>query len=660
MSESVKEIDVSLRAMLDAIPSRVFLKDGETGKVVYCNEACAKALGCTAEQIIGRTSYDLFSKEQAGQHSADDELVLLSGQKVEMTLENETGSAGKHVFHTTKTRYVDPNGRVYILGLADDVTDLAVAMQDLEDRNLELSVYQKLNRSVSVHIEYNKDAQDFMDTKKTDWSENAADFFVVEGREGARPVELMDLIPEEDRKILIDTLNEGVRSKEPVREFSCEFRSSMGSDKNRWYLFTGEFRLNPETSSKELFGLISDINDTKENQRLTEELKVACEAAKSANEAKTRFLFNMSHDIRTPMNAIIGYTSMAKKYAEEPDRVRDYLGKVEISGHQLLDLINQVLEMSRIESGKVVLREDEVNIRENLENLETILKTAADAKNIDFSCRLADVSHEDVLTDASRLSQILLNVISNAVKYTLNGGRVSCTVREEETDQAGVSRYVYTVEDTGIGMSKEFVEHIFEEFSRENTSTVSKVEGTGLGMTIVRKLTDLMNGTVSIESEQGIGTTVTISLPLKYIEKTASDQKKEEDAEDISIEGMRILVAEDNEMNREIAKVLLEECGVIVDEVEDGEAAVEKIKNAEPGQYDLVLMDIQMPKMNGYEATKQIRALEDPEKNRIPIIAMTANAFEEDRRAAFAAGMNEHIAKPISEETLKKALKEFK
>ena len=520
-----------------------------------------------------------------------------------------------------------------------------------------------------------------------------------------------------------------------------------------------------------------------DTQELNAKLQVAVEKAESANRAKSTFLSNMSHDIRTPMNAIIGFTTLALSNIDDTDRVKDYLGKTLASSNHLLSLINDVLDMSRIESGKIHLEEVEVNLSDVLHDLKTIVSGQIYAKQLELYMDAMDVTDEDVYCDKTRLNQILLNLLSNAIKFTPAGGTVSVRVRQLAGKVHGCGQYEFRIKDNGIGMSQEFAQKIFEPFERERTSTVSRIQGTGLGMAITKNIVDMMGGTIEVQTAQGKGTEFTVCVPMRAqteqrpvekiteleglkalvvdddfntcdsvtkmlvkvgmraewtlsgkeavlrarqsiemsdvyhayiidwrlpdmngIEVTRQIRSLHDDTpiiiltaydwSDIEVEakaagvtafcskpmfmsdlretlmsalgqkpadavqgllpeknadfkGKHILLVEDNELNREIAQEILREYGFLVDSAENGAVAVEKVSTAAPGSYDLLLMDVQMPIMDGYTATRKIRALDDPARAKLPILAMTANAFDEDRRNALESGMNGFLSKPI-------------
>ena len=380
-------------------------------------------------------------------------------------------------------------------------------------------------------------------------------------------------------------------------------------------------------------------------------LQDALANAESASRAKTTFLNNMSHDIRTPMNAIVGFTTLASHHIDDKDMVSDYLAKISVSSQHLLSLINDVLDMSRIESGNVTIDESEVNILELIDSLRSLVEGDAKAKGVNLVFDVHGIEHSTVVTDRLRLNQVFINILSNAVKFTPEGGTITFSATEAPATSADLADFEFRIKDTGIGISDEFQKTIFDAFSRERTSTVSGIEGTGLGMAITKNIVDMLGGAISVKSEVGVGSEFVVELPCHVcgtIESAAPAPVQPHNAEDEprDFTGKRVLLAEDNEMNQMIAEAILNEVGLEVDIAADGSIAVEKVASADAGYYDIVLMDIQMPKMDGYEAARQIRNLPENAKASVPIVAVTANAFEEDRQIAMQAGMNGHLAKP--------------
>ncbi len=379
----------------------------------------------------------------------------------------------------------------------------------------------------------------------------------------------------------------------------------------------------------------------------------------SANRAKTAFLNNMSHDMRTPMNAIVGFTDLAAEHADDSEQVRSYLDMISVSSHHLLSLINDVLDMSRIESGNLNIEEENVDLKELIDDIRLITQTDAEAKNLELSIDTEGIQHGNVVTDRLRLSQVLLNILSNAVKFTPDGGTIRFNAEERLSESEETAEYVFRIKDNGIGMSEEFRTTIFDAFTRERTTTVSGIQGTGLGMAITKSIIDKMGGSITVQSEEGKGSEFIVSVPFKVTSAPESKASKTDAAEgeqQHDFTGKRVLLVEDNEMNRMIATAILEKTGVAIDIAENGQVAVDKVKAAEAGYYDIILMDIQMPVMDGYEATRQIRALEDPGKAKTPIVAVTANAFEEDRKITMAAGMDDHLSKPYEVPAIMKTM----
>ena len=380
----------------------------------------------------------------------------------------------------------------------------------------------------------------------------------------------------------------------------------------------------------------------------------SADEARKANEAKTRFLFNMSHDIRTPMNAIIGFAHLLRLNIADAKKSLDYLGKIEDSSKLLLMIINQVLEMARIESGKTVLNAEPMSIRASVESLNTVFEPSVHEKELQYSCKL-DFKQDTILCDKTKFEEIILNIVSNAIKYTEPGGKVCLSIIEQPQADSAKAGYVITVEDTGIGMQADYLPHIFEEFSREHTTTETKVVGTGLGLPIVKSLIELMGGTIAVESTAGVGTKFTIQLAFEVAANVTSQEEQSKQTEQFSADGKRILLAEDNALNAEIAVTILKNAGFSVTHAEDGIKCIEELVKMPPDYYDVILMDVQMPHMDGYTATKEIRRLPDA-RAKIPIIAMTANVYEEDKQRAFASGMTGFLAKPLNIQEMLKVL----
>ena len=454
----------------------------------------------------------------------------------------------------------------------------------------------------------------------------------------------------------IQTMAARLHNKESM---SSEFKKKNGS----WFLsmvVPQSYDKNGNVTSV-LFAN-RDVTDEKLRElKQEEELREAKLKAECANKAKSSFLFNMSHDIRTPMNAILGYAQLMENELKGKDlpETSEHLKKLQQSGNLLLSIINNVLDMARIESGRMEIDENYGRIEDIRQTLFEIFEDEAKKKNLALHYTI-NVEHENILTDTTKVKEIFVNILSNAIKYTPAGGSVMVDIDELPCEEPGYMIVRTRVSDTGIGMSQDYLSKIFEAFTRERNTTKSKITGSGLGMSIVKKYVDLLGGTIDVESELGKGSTFTVTLKHRIADESYYVKKHAENPESCSeiLEGRNILLAEDNDLNAEIAEAILERAGLKTERVEDGIQCVNRIMQMPVGTYDVILMDIQMPKMDGYKATQEIRNLPDKDKACIPIIAMTANAFEEDKREAIAAGMNEHIAKPVQADKLLSILSE--
>ncbi len=559
--------------------------------------------------------------------------ILESGEPTEFIIRWPTDNKECVYMKNRLVPYEDDDGtKKIVLGVLD-VTSEKKAKMELEEKNVYLGHFLNGFKSAYIvdlenntfeilHMEH-----DFLKHFKTNGTEKDMNYFIE------------NHVHPEDRDIIRKMSNRHYVKKilETQNEITFTIREVYdGIEKTMRVLI-----IRGADHNRAAIGFIDISDEIAKEREYSHKLEVA-------NESKSTFLFNMSHDIRTPMNAIIGFTEIAKKYLDDKEKVNNCLEKVLSSSKFLLNLINDVLDMSRIEAGKLQLNEKVINIYEVSKPIKEITSEAAKSKNISLNYYINIEDDNYVYGDELKLNQIVLNILSNAIKYTTSGGKVDVYINSLDSLANDKCSYEFIVEDNGIGMSEDFLGKIFIPFERSNNSTKSGVQGTGLGMAITKQLVEKMGGSINVESKLGVGTKVTVRLDFRRASNIKKDDNISNEKQNISnLKGVKVLLVEDNELNREIAEEILNEHGMIVDTASDGDIAVEKVSKAVIGQYDLILMDIQMPRMNGYDATKAIRKLDNSYAANVPIIAMTANAFEEDKQNALACGMNGHIAKPV-------------
>lgn len=658
--KKLEEKNMLSQATIDNIPGgyhRCSLEEGHP--FLYISNRFLAILGWTREEI--RTIFD--NKFDNMLHPDDRNL---SSDYVTRILDTRGhGSAkdqiyrllGKDGYHwvTDATTLVKSGNQTFFQGNITDFTDFVKAKEKKEQEiELQREIIEGLGKEYFSVLAVELDKDRVLSYRES--GENGkiiSDFCRKCGNRWSK------IIPSYAEMMVSDNTNgefenqlglETLRSQEKDYSMTYEFKLETGIN---YHQVRVAFVKKKDGTRMAVVGTRNIDSLIKKERMQEEKLKKAYVAAENANKAKTEFLNNMSHDIRTPMNVILGYNHLMKSQLTESKQL-DYQKKIEQSGKLLLAIINNVLDMARIESGKIKVDENYERVGEVVDEIISTFSSEAEEKEIHLSGSMK-VTHRNILCDGTKIREIYVNLVSNAMKYTPRGGNVTITVEELPCEKEGYIKVKSEIKDTGIGMSKEYLPTLFEPFSREQNTTIGRIGGTGLGMPIVKKMVDLMGGSIEVASELGKGTVFTFTLMHKIADRKFYSQKTEaaETSEmGKNLSGKHVLLAEDNDLNAEIAVTVLEETGIVIERVEDGIQCVNRVAQMSPGTYDLILMDIQMPNMDGYKATRCIRRLDDKKKAEIPIIAMTANAFAEDRKKAFDAGMNGHIAKPIDIEKL--------
>ncbi len=560
--------------------------------------------------------------------------------------------------------FADGKGEGYVLIGVEDVNDEKVALEAERER---LSVIKGLSEDFSLVSFINPSTREdhLYYVKKNNWADNP-NWKKVGNFEDRLTLIANTLVHPDDRKMFMDmTSRDVVREKLAAKgAYYVNFRMIIDGAVEYWQLKFVMAGKAPDAQEQMVAGFISvdeatrlQLEQKEQLETQAEALKQALSAAQAANSAKKEFLNSISHEIRTPLNAVIGLTSIASSHLDDSERIKDCLVKIDQSSDRLLSIINDILDMSRIESGKFDLNETPTHLFEIIHEVERDIRNDLQVKDLKFEIDYADLNDDEVVCDKNRLHQVLIKVLSNSIKFTREGGFVSMSVKETPLSKSNYAAYEFRIKDNGIGMSEEFLKKVFEPFTKE-TSSSRENRGMGLGLAITKNSVEMMGGQIEIASRLHVGTEVVMTFEFKLVQSKKRDEAPES-LTDSGFAGKRILLVEDNILNREITMEILQDNGFIVTAVEDGDIAVKMLSKATTRPFDVVLMDVRMPVMDGYEATKRIRAFENKDVAEIPIIAMTANAFDEDRQASFEVGMNEHIAKPVSIEKLKDVLAMF-
>ena len=639
-------------------------------QIISINKAALKILGYESQEELMEHGFDTVASSvlEEDKDGLRDSIDGLEKEGDNVSVEYRVRHKNGEILHVMgNVKLVEENGMLFYQRFLLDCTTQKLQekkrQEEAEKRQMELIhalsidfnlvYFFDLDSGMGMPLRINEDdipTFEFSHSRKVSMRQSLdryiEEFVYEEDREMMREASSQEMLKKELEKKDLYYVNYRVADEGRMKYYQMKVVRTGADDGNRGIVI----------------GFRSVDAETREEMKKKSLLEDALLQANKANKAKSVFLSNMSHDIRTPMNAIVGFTTLALAHQDKKERVEEYLNKIKSSGDHLLNLINDVLDMSRIESGKMHLEEKPCCLPEVLQDLRNILQADISAKKLQLKIETINVMDRDIYCDKLRLNQVLLNLLSNAVKYTDEGGMVTVTLVEHPGAPAGSANYEFLIRDTGIGMSEDFVKHIFEPFERERNSTISGIQGTGLGMAITNNIVNMMNGSIKVSSEQGVGTEFSVSFTFRLDPEAAkhhaatTEEKREKKKGSSRSHSGRILLAEDIELNQEIAVTILEESGFSTEVAENGKIAVDMVRRSEPGYYQLVLMDIQMPEMNGYEATREIRRLEDKELASIPILAMSANAFEEDKQEAIKCGMNGHISKPIDVKTLLETL----
>ena len=658
--KKLEEQNILSQATIDNIPGgyhRCSLEEGHP--FLYISNRFLAILGWTREEIrtIFDNKFDNMLHPDDRNLSSDYVARILDTRGHGSEKDQIYRLLGKDGYHwvTDATTLVKSGNQTFFQGNITDFTDFVKAKEKKEQEiELQREIIEGLGKEYFSVLAVELDKDRVLSYRES--GENGkiiSDFCRKCGNRWSK------IIPSYAETMVSDNTNgefenqlglETLRSQEKDYSMTYEFKLETGIN---YHQVRVAFVKKKDGTRMAVVGTRNIDSLIKKERMQEEKLKKAYVAAENANKAKTEFLNNMSHDIRTPMNVILGYNHLMKSQLTESKQL-DYQKKIEQSGKLLLAIINNVLDMARIESGKIKVDENYERVGEVVDEIISTFSSEAEEKEIHLSGSMK-VTHRNILCDGTKIREIYVNLVSNAMKYTPRGGNVTITVEELPCEKEGYMKVKSEIKDTGIGMSKEYLPTLFEPFSREQNTTIGRIGGTGLGMPIVKKMVDLMGGSIEVASELGKGTVFTFTLMHKIADRKFYSQKTEaaETSEmGKNLSGKHVLLAEDNDLNAEIAVTVLEETGIVIERVEDGIQCVNRVVQMSPGTYDLILMDIQMPNMDGYKATRCIRRLDDKKKAEIPIIAMTANAFAEDRKKAFDAGMNGHIAKPIDIEKL--------